>query len=229
MGGAEIDRWRIRAAYTVSQAARLAKTSPANVRRWLYGYQAPGHQMKPVFGPKQRDREQRAEVSFLVLAEIIVVAAFRKRNVKLERLRRAHAYAREMLGIEYPFASLRLRTDGVHVLSRFEEEEPGDSLLELDEYGQLTLPGVVISALEQFEFDDSQLALRWFPAGRSKPIVVDPRFAAGRPTIAHRGVTVETIYRRWKAGQPINFIASDFKLRRDIVEAALQYADALAA
>jgi len=218
-----LDTWRTRPEYTIAQAARLAGTSSTTVRRWLYGSkdQRP---MRPVFGSEERRKEATVEVSFLQLAEIVVVSRFRKRRVKLERLRRAHKYACGELKIEYPFAWLKLKTDGAHVLSEFQEREPGASLLALDIYGQRTLPGDIIKTLELFDYEE-EFAARWYPIGRNVPIVIDPRYGAGRPTIPDRRLTIETIFKRWKAGQTIRFIASDFKLPPSIVETTLQYAD----
>jgi len=180
--------------------------------------------MRPVFGKREKTKEAKVEVSFLQLAEIVVVSRFRKRRVKLERLRRAHQFAREFLHIEYPFAWLKLKTDGAHVLGVFQDREPGETLLALDKFGQWTLPGEVIQALELFEYEE-EFASRWYPIGRNVPIVIDPRFGAGKPTIPDRRLTIETIFKRWKAGQTISFIASDFKLSRSLVETTLQYAD----
>lgn len=215
--------WRARPAYTITQAAKLASTSSRTVRRWLYGgeNQRP---MRPVFGDKKRAKEASVEVSFLQLAEIVVVSRFRHRRVKLERLRRAHRYASQELEIEYPFAWLKLKTDGAHVLSVFQELEPGERLLALDQYGQFTLPGDVLRTLELFDYEE-EFAARWFPIGRNVPIVIDPRYGAGRPTIPERRLTVETIYKRWRTGQTIRFIAEDFKLSSSKVEAALRYAE----
>ncbi len=228
----QVNGWLTRPAYTISETAKLARTTSATVRRWLYGYESTGHQMKPVFGHESDNKEHPAQVSFLQLAEIVVVSAFRKRDVKLKRLRRAHAYARREFDIEYPFASLALKTDGVHVLLEFERSEQSgptaSHLLSLDEEGQWTLPGDVVQVLEEFDYEP-ELAVRWFPAGKNVPIVVDPLYAAGRPTIPGRGITIESIYKMWKAGNKIEFIAEDYELDSEIIESALRYADSIAA
>jgi hypothetical protein len=62
-------------AYTVAQAVRLDGISPATVRRWLKGYEAPGHRMAPVFGGKLDDT---ARISFLELIELIVASRFQR-------------------------------------------------------------------------------------------------------------------------------------------------------
>ncbi len=221
-----IDTFRTGKAYTVTQAARLAGTSPQNVSRWLRGYAAPGHRMAPVFG-KQRGKEPLS-ISFLELAEIIVVARFRqpddlgRRRISLERLRRAHEFARRQFDLDYPLASLKLRLEGGHILHEFDAAEPDGAALALDLHGQWVLPLPVRSALDLFEYEDG-LASRWFPLGRNTPIVVDPRVGAGRPVIVGTGVTVDVIHNRFKAGESIKSIAKDFEVETSAVEQALRY------
>lgn len=218
------NKWRTRPVYTISQTAKLAGVSPITVRRWLYGADNPSTKMRPVFGGEDKYKENIAEVSFLQLAEIVVVSRFRQRKVKLDTLRQAHAYACKILDLKYPFAWLHLKTDGVHVFSDFEKNHPDASLLTLDKKGQLTLPGNVIQALELFDYEE-EFAARWYPIGRNVPIVIDPRYGAGRPTIPYRRLPVASIYNRWKSGEKINFIASDYSLKPKIVETTLQYAE----
>jgi len=115
------NRWRTRPVYTISQTAKLAGVHPITVRRWLYGSFTASTKMRPVFSKKGTYKEDTAEVSFLQLAEIVVVSRFRQRKVKLDTLRQAHEYACQQLGLDYPFAWLNLKTDGIHVFSDFEK------------------------------------------------------------------------------------------------------------
>ena len=98
----------------------------------------------------------------------------------------------------------------------------------LDPSRQLTLPGIVLETIHQVDFEE-ELASRWFPVGRHVPIVIDPRFSGGLPTIPERRVTVATIRRRWLAGQAIDFIADDLVLEPPLVENVLRYAEKVAA
>jgi uncharacterized protein (DUF433 family) len=218
------NRWRTRPVYTISNAAKLAGVHSNTVRRWLYGEDSTSTKMRPVFGEKDKSKENIAEVSFLQLAEIVVVSRFRQRKVTLKSLRQAHAYACAELRLDYPFAWLHLKTDGIHVFSEFEKEHPDASLLTLDKNGQLTLPGNVIKALELFDYEE-EFAARWYPIGRNVPIVIDPRYGAGHPTIPFRRLSVASIYNRWKSGENIGFLASDYSLPRNLVETTLQYAE----
>lgn len=214
------ETWRTSPSYSISQAARIAGTHPINIRRWLYGVEYRSGKMKPVFG----EREETAVLSFIELAEIIVVVRFRQKPVKLEELRKAYSYAKDYLGIEYPFAHIKLKTDGVNVLAVYEKDHPEASLLAMNKRGQWTLPQQVINALELFDYEDEFVA-RWYPAGKNVPIVVDPRYSSGRPSIPHRRLPISLLYNRWKAGENIPYIASDYILSRDVVEEALRYAE----
>jgi hypothetical protein len=170
--------------------------------------------MAPVFGA-ERVPDDAPGVSFLQVIEVVVVAQFRrgKRPVQLDRLRRAHAFARERFGITYPFASLNLREFGGHVLHEFDEADPHGPALALDIGGQWAIPGFVTNTLERVDFSEAdRLAERWFPAGRDVPIVLDPRVGAGRLTVLGSGVTVDTIYGRFQAGESIQVLASDYDL-----------------
>lgn len=216
--------WRTNPLYTITEAARLAQVHPMTVRRWLYGDRTPSVQMQPVFGQPSK-AERPVEVSFLQLAEIVIVSQFRRKHIPLQRIRRAHQFARKTWQLKYPFARLSLETDGVQVLRRFEEAEPGAPLLVLaKESGQWTLPGYVTETIQTFDFEDD-LASRWFPIGKSVPIVIDPQFSAGLPTIPDRRLTIQALRNRWKAGQSMDFIADDYLLKREVVEEALRYAE----
>jgi uncharacterized protein (DUF433 family) len=214
--------------YTVAQAARLAQTTPQNVRRWLYGYEVPGHRMEPVFG-SQPTSDGAPAISFLQLAELIVVARYRKRSgrqIKLGRLRAAHAFAKERLGIEWPFASARLRFEGGHVIHEFEEGHPDAGRhIAVDVDGRFVLPVDFSDTLECFDFDEADtLALRFYPLGKGSHVVIDPEHAAGLPAFAGTNVRIETVIDRWRAGQKIAELEEDFEIPAGILEAVLQAA-----
>jgi uncharacterized protein (DUF433 family) len=226
-----IDSVRSGKAYTVAQAARLADTSPATVRRWLRGYHAPHHHMDPVFGAKDTDASR---LSFLELIELIVASTFRRSTgkhpgISLEKIRRAHSYAREEWGLPYPFASLNLLHDGAHILREFDAKETGGpTLLALDEGGQWALPGAVIDQFDNhLEFShkpNDPFAIRWRPYGIGFPVVVDPHVAGGQPTVAGRAVTVETLRSRRDGGESIQSLAEDYELPVRTVEDVLERA-----
>ncbi len=223
------DRFRVGKSYTARQAADLAGVSQGTVRNWLYGMSAPsGYQMDAVFGGKAKKVAEVARASFLELAELVLAARFRKLGIRLERVRIAHAYARKQFDVSHPFAHLDLTSLGGHILARFEQEVPADDrqghFVVMDAPDQYVFPELINEELTRFDYSkEDKFAERWHPYGREVPIVVDPHFAGGRPTIAGSGVSVEIVRRRWKSGEKVAYIAYDYQLRRSDVEAVLQH------
>ena len=217
------DVFRTGKAYTIRETARLANIPTVTAKRWLYGYTVDGKVRSiPVFGRK----DESPWVSFLELAELVIVARFRERRVPLDTLRIAHQYAAKETGERYPFASLKLAKFGPHVLHQFAQanlDKP--SLVVLDRNGQYMLPGIVAEEIKHFEHDvEDELAQRWFPLGPDVPLVVDPHYAGGQPTIKGRGVTLAILLRRWKAGEKIESIAENYRLDPALVEDVLRLA-----
>ena len=128
-----------------------------------------------------------------------------------------------MWGLEYPFAHLKLEALGGHIIHLLKEDGLVESYQTLDAVEQWTLPGLLKrETIDQIEYQE-ELAARWFPIGKTVPIVVDPRVSTGLPIIDGRGVTVQTIRKRFNSGLAIDFIAEDFSLNRNLVETALRY------
>ena len=191
------DSWRTSPIYTIPEAARLAKTSPGTVRRWIVGTET----SEPIFGSAQTTAHDLAEVSFLQLVEIVVASFFRKEGrVSLDVVRQAYNNAKSLTRVEYPFASLKLEPLAGHIILRLRESNRGQGLPAIDLPGLNTIPGFRIDVLDSIEYD-TDLAIRWWPAGKERPIVIDPRFSAGLPTIPERRVTIQNIRKRWLAGQ----------------------------
>ncbi|NQW17978.1 MAG: DUF433 domain-containing protein [Chloroflexi bacterium] len=219
------DAFRTQPMYSFGEAARLAQVSSSTVRNWLFGYTSGDRQIEPLFnGPSDI-----AMVSFLQLIEITVAARFRKvGHVSFAVVRRAYENAQETYDIDYPFAHLRLETMGGHIVQRLRGGDKGASLQAVDQPTQWSLPGLLAEVVDQLDYE-REFAIRWHPAGKSIPIVVDPLISSGVPVFEGRGVTITAIRKRWKAGQSIDFIAQDFKLEPKLVETTLRYADSVAA
>ena len=220
-----IEAWRTQPMYTFGEAARLSGVAPATVRNWVRGYTVRDRSVPPLFESAAKDA---ARVSFLQLIEIVVAARFRKKRFTFKRVRAAYDSARAEWNLAYPFAHLRLEGLGGHIVRRLETESAGESLQAVDSPKQWSLPGLVLGVVRQLDYE-SELAAKWYPAGKATPVVIDPRVSSGLPTIMDRGVTVGSLLKRWKAGHTIAFIADDFDMKADVVERALQYADAVAA
>ena len=168
-----------------------------------------------------------------MLAEIVVAVQFRRSNVKLDIIRQAHQFARDFFKIAHPFASKQFEALGGHVMHEFSLQNGGPALYRaIDTAGmQVALPMPVLQRVHQLEFFEEQTyAARWFPLGREIPVVVVPRFTAGHPSVAGRGIRAETILNRFFTGrESISALAEDFELDTSLIELIIQNEKALAA
>ena len=223
-----LNGWRTESMYSFAEAAHLANVSASTVKNWLFGYTVKGREVPPMFPSSGNG----AMVSFLQMIEIMVAGRFRKsglvQRLSFRKIQSAYVNAQKGFGIEYPFAHMRLEAIGGHIVHFLKEGEPVSSHQALDAPEQWTLPGLLRETIDQIEYDD-ELAARWFPIGKEVPIVVDPRLSTGLPVIKGRGVTVQAIRKRFKAGLRIDFIARDLAMDRGLVETALQYSERVAA
>ena len=208
--------------YSPAEAARLAGTTTATVLRWFCGSET----SPALFSDRQRQTAEAIHLSFLELVEVIVVRRFRQHGVSVEQLHQSRESARKRWQVEYPFAERRLKLLGGRVL------DPEGIAIDIEwPSTQPALPKLAKFATQVFDYEEldrgdasAAWAQRFFPAGESAPLVVDPRFAGGAVTFINRGLLLDTVVQRWRAEEPIAFIAADFGLEEASVEAALRYA-----
>ena len=150
---------------------------PKRLRYWRYG----GGRLGPVL-PGHRKRQP---LSYLDLIEVAFVATFRVLGVPLQRIRRARAYAAQVLNSEYPFAEHKWLTEGHHVmldLRHIDDDDSIDSLVVGDSRGQITWEEMVGERFAQFDYEQD-LALIWHIRGRSSRVTIDPRVSFGAPQV----------------------------------------------
>ncbi len=197
--------------YQIGEAAAYARISPQTVVAW--------HKIETAMLP---ERQQRASLSYMELIEVAVVAAFRKMKVPLTRIRAAREYAQRTLNSEFPFAEYRFKEEARHLYLDSEQVtdiKPG-TVAQADQEGQLEWE-IVIGRLREFDYEKEGIVLQWHVAGRSSPIIIDPRIAFGAPTI--KGTPTWVINGRRDAGESDSDIANDFGIGRDEVREALRF------
>jgi len=201
--------------YAVKDAARLAKANSRTVSYW--------HFRGGSLGPALPGRVRRQPLSYLQLIEVAFVSTFRNFGVSLQRIRKARDYFGQRFDTEYPFAELRLKTDGHHVLMDMLEVEPDGELNRLivgDAHGQLAWEKLVADRFAEFDYEND-LTVVWHVAGRSSQIKIDPRIVFGTPNI--NGVPTRSLRGRSLAGEQVADIAEDFGLDETDVKQALAF------
>ena len=207
-------------AYPVGDAARYVGRTPQVVGQWTSGKTAVISEPRPSGQP----------LSYLQLVESSVITVFRDLGVSLQRVRKAHSYLRRTFRVEHPFAQLRLKTDGAHVIKSIDDLELStDPVLIADENGQEAWGELIAERLEEFDYAQSGLASRWWLRGRERQIVIDPNVSFGMPSIECTGVATWAVAGRVNSGEPVRSVAEDFGISETEVEDAVDFEHEIAA
>jgi len=226
--------------YSQADAARLLRVTPTRLRRWVRGYTyqyvyalaARVGKQPPVVRldlPVVRDT---IALSFVELMELRAVKAMTDRGVSLQRIRTAARIASTIFGTDHPFASRQIFTEGNRIFSAAStglEETPDVIELSKDKHTQLVIGKMVVPLLKEIDFDPStSLAFKWWPLGKAKPIVLNPRVAFGAPTVNGTRIRTLTLF-RMVGGSSVPVIARAFEVAEGAVEAAVHFERELAA
>lgn len=216
---AQSEFWRARLFvpnYRIREAAKYANLSAQTIVNW---HGKPGANVKPTLSAKDKG----VALSYLQLIEVAVVASFRKSGVTLRKIKAAREYLAKQLQAEHPFAEYRFKTDG-HDLwmdyAQFEASAGDRTLLVASQHGQLAWSDI-IGKLQEFDYEDDGLAVRWHVAGVDQGVIIDPRIQFGAPAV--EGVATWVYKGRWEAGEPLDEIADDFGISNSAVLEALRF------
>jgi uncharacterized protein (DUF433 family) len=216
----QADIGRLTAArYTFVEADRLAGVSRGTARRWLSGYVYRDTDGRPVeIPPVTPGGVEAGAVSFLDVIEIVAIGGLKSAGFSIRTIRQVVRNCQDILGVQRPLTSLKFKVGGRQIFV-----EQGDVLLEVGRRKRMLAWNEVLAPFLASLDYTNDVASRWWPMGRSVPIVVDPEFGHGLPVVAGSGVRTEIIRERAEAGDLIQQIASDFNLDRTEVERALQF------
>jgi uncharacterized protein (DUF433 family) len=200
--------------YQIGEAARYARVSPKTVAEWHKAGTA---------RQTLSHREKRAELSYMQLIELAVVAAFRKAGIPLKGIRATREYVSNEFQSEFPFAEYRFKSDGKRLLMDYQQvagAKGRGKLLRPDQGGQLAWEEI-LGRLQEFEYERRGIVVRWHLAGPNSLIVIDPRIAFGAPAV--RGTPTWIVKSRWQAGESVDDISDDFGLKEETTLEALKF------
>jgi uncharacterized protein (DUF433 family) len=204
----------IEPAYSITEASRYLRLSPATLRSWFLGRPYPTARGLSHFAPVLKlTRRGPATLSFSNLIEAHVLRALRtEHGVPLVEVRQALAYAQRELNIDQLLLREELCTAGGKLfLDRYGE------LVNLSASGQLAMWKVFEAHLKRVEWGELRSAVPLYPfvlsdCADAKPIVIDPRISFGRPVVGKAFVSTRTILDRIDAGEKVDDVARDYEL-----------------
>ena len=216
--------------YTVPEAARLTRISVGKVRRWLQGYDfRSGTSVRhsdAVWQGELKPIENKLALSFRDLLELRFVDAFIRAGVSWRTMRRAHAKAQQKLRTTHPFCSNRIFTDGRRILLRQGEEDSDQALIDLAN-DQAEFARIVEPFRKELEFSGNDIV--WWPLGKERQIIVDPKRNFGQPSAARSGVPARVLARSVKTNRSIKTVSHWFEVSEDEVRDAVEFETRLAA
>ncbi|MCW1916364.1 DUF433 domain-containing protein [Luteolibacter sp. GHJ8] len=210
------DPWQ-RGIYTIPDASLILKLPADRLRRWVTGREHEESRHFPAGNLESRGQGKDRHLSFLTLIELFTIDRLRKQGLTMLTLRKVRDELSQRFHTEFPFALEGLMISGKMVL-----KELGDAaLLELGTNGQTAFNKLVTPFCERLDFSPAtKFASRYFPLGKEKPIVVDPKHAFGKPTIVGTNITTEAICSMLRSGDSSEDIAEAFQVSLEHVSVA---------
>ncbi|WP_336275106.1 hypothetical protein [Vreelandella indica] len=184
--------------YSPKQAERLIGVEADKIRRWLM----PARSSKgPLWEPEPQALGAEDTLSFKDLLELRAVAKFRSHNVSLTVIREALHELSELLQRDYPLINPQLCTDGQKV---FED--------------------VIVPSLRAgIEFDAEGDPVRWHPDPEDPSIVIDPRFAFGKPIVLPSHMPTSTLAQAAEVEGSAEDAARAYDVTQEEVERAVKF------
>ena len=215
--------------YTVPEAAQLTRVSIGKIRRWLKGYDFKSgdhlRHSEAVWQGELQPVKSKLALSFRDLLELRFVDAFIRAGVSWRTMRRAHTKAQKELNTTHPFCSNRIATDGKNILLRQAEEDSDEALINLVT-NQREFRRIVQDFLKELEFSGGDIV--WYPLGKQRQIVLDPKRNFGQPTVAKSGVPSQVLARSVKANASPDLVASWYEVHPEEIRDAVEFEEALA-
>ena len=215
--------------YTAFEAARLLKTSPLNVNRWLRGYtykrSGEARQMPPLWTTQHVAIEDHLEIGVRDLIALRFVKAFLDAGVGLLAIRNCLEYARECAKDDRPFSTRRFQTDGrtifLESIVRARAQVAETNLLDLKKK-QYVFKQIIEQTFKDLDIEDDAVA-RWRPFHGKKSIVIDPDRAFGQPIASEFGVPTVALADAVEAEGSVEEVARIFDVPVAIVRDAVQF------
>lgn len=150
-------------------------------------------------------------VNFYTLVELNIFYQLSKAGVPSREILEAHKQLSHDNNSPYPFAMKNvinsLRTDGRKVMLE-------TSLYDIHSLvkGKQFYLTFIKDYLKNLDFENGELALRYWPIGKDHSIVCDPHHKFGMPVINGTNIQTQVIYDMIKSNEPIEFISSLYEI-----------------
>jgi uncharacterized protein (DUF433 family) len=212
-------------AYGILEAAHYLRLPAATLRTWSVGRpyrRSDGlRYWDPVLTLPDPDRPV---LSFINLVEAHVLAAIRRRyQISFPKVRSAVLFLKKHFHTKHPLADHEFTTDGISLFIQHL-----GSFINVTQEGQLAIRQLLELYLHRIERDPKGIPIKLFPFTREpeaeepRAVVIDPYLSFGRPVLAGTGIATVIVAERYKAGETISDLASDYGRTTSDIEEAIR-------
>ena len=202
--------------YTIPDVAKILRLDKTFVRRWLHEYWGNKFNNKSLSSwGTGRDKA----IPFFTLIEFYVFYQLRRQGLSAQNIAKSHEIIGQELDTPFPFANSIILHDDKKIFYTID----GDSIINADRSKQINFKSIIEQFCRKIDFDKDQLALRYWPLGKEKNIVVDPHHQLGQPTIKNTNILAETLYSMYTSGEKISFISSLYEVSESDVKASIEF------
>jgi hypothetical protein len=177
--------------YTIAEAARRCGLSQGHVRRWIQDSSNVAHT------PRRVSKHGAIGLGFRDLIELRYVKAFTEAGVSWHALGAAHERAAATLRVDHPFATRKFFTDGYAILIRIAEPALLEVITDRRVFSRMV--DLHFAGETGLDFDARGVAVRWWPMGRKRLVVIDPDRSFGQPIVSTEGVRTAVLYKAYLA------------------------------
>ena len=207
--------------YTIPDISKILDLKYFKVQRLLNEYW--DNRIASQLGQKYSWSDGKSKaVSFHTLIEFYTFFHLRESGITTSKILDAHQELSTMYKTVFPFANEKilhgLGTCGKKLVFQINEQ----IIINLDFTKQLNLL-FVREFLKKIDFDESDLANRFWPLGKEKLVVIDPNHQFGQPTLIGTNILPLTICNLVKAKEPKKFIAATYGISEKHIDDAVEY------
>jgi uncharacterized protein (DUF433 family) len=209
--------------YTIPEIGRILRLPYQRVNYWINKYW--DNELGEILqGKYSWTIDNTRAVSFHTLIEFFVFFHLSEVGVRPKEVLNAHIELSKVFNTPFPFAQKNIlkniRTTGRNI---FLETKQG--IISLDGTKQFKIE-FIRGFYRNLEFNNELIASRFWPLGKEKSILIDPRRQFGHPVLGSTNIYPETIYNLYKAGEPIDFLAFAYEIDPKIISDAIDYCQA---
>ncbi len=206
--------------YSQAEAARYLLIPPSTLRYWAIGESTNTRTVKPVIETPKGS----SQLSFLNLVELHILDSLRKSHkIDFPTIRKSLEFVKRELDTKRPLLDEEFETDGVSLfVDRY------GKLINVSQEGQEAMRAVLHSSLNRVERDSRHIPIKLFPYTQTnletspRLISMSPSLFSGRPVINGTGISTMVIASRYKAGDSVEELSSDFNQPSQAIQEAIR-------